>query len=288
MNQRNKAVVIDHLQKKFGLIWKNTALDDISMEVEEGKCVAIVGHNGAGKTTLMKIISGIIEKYEGHVITSSRCGFCSENPINFDFINAKRNLKYYYGGNNFDDDFNNIFHQLNLESNIHVSGFSKGMKRKLDIARVILSGNKILLLDEPFDGLDPMVSRELISLIKRLKNEGNTLIISTHQLEKLDEIADDFYFFQNGKILRVMKADEMARIFVIKIRNLEINLETKNNSSYKLININEGKFVVKLNEGNTENDLIKEIMNKGGNIEYFSRISLNDLYLAINEDGDSI
>lgn len=289
MNLEHKAVVINHLQKKFGFIIKNTALDDISMEIQEGKCVAIVGHNGAGKTTLMKIISGIIEKYEGEVITSSRCGFCSENPINFDFMNARRNLKYYYEGSTFNDDLNNIFRQLNLENNIlHVGGFSKGMKRKLDIARAILSGNKILLLDEPFDGLDPTVSRDLICLIKTLKSKGHTLIISTHQLEKLDEIADDFYFFQKGKILRVMKADEMARIFLIKIKNPEMNLEAMNNSSYKLINIKEGKFVVKLKEGNTENDLIKEIMNIGGNLEYFSRISLNDLYLAINEEEKSI
>ena len=284
MKPGNKAIMIHNLNKQFGILRKNTALINVSMEIDEGRCVAIVGHNGAGKTTLLKIVSGIIEKYGGTVKVSSRCGFCPENSVNFDFMKASRNLKYYYQGTNFKEDSENIFNKLKIEnSSLHVKDFSKGMKRKLDIARAILSGSNILLLDEPFDGLDPVVSKELSEIIKQLKKEGRTLLISTHQLGNLEDIADEFYFFQKGMILRAMNADEISRIFAIKLKNPEISLETSKKSSYHIMGVSEGKILIRINEGYAENDIIQEIIKDGGRIEYFSRVSLNDLYLAISE-----
>ncbi|MGP6239756.1 ATP-binding cassette domain-containing protein [Cuniculiplasma sp. SKW4] len=146
---------------------RNRALRDISVGIDEVKCIAIFGNNGTGKITMMKIIRGIPERYDGEFTASSGCTFCSEKSIFFDFMNAGINLNYYYSGNSFEGYSKKFLQKLNHENmNLNVKVFLRVMWRKLDIARAILAKSKILLLNEPFKGFNPGVSSDLISIIR--------------------------------------------------------------------------------------------------------------------------
>ncbi len=212
-------LTVTNLSKTYGIRHKNKALNNVSINVTKGECVAIVGPNGAGKTTLIKILAGIGGNFKGKVKTRSKIGYCPEVSVNIGYLDAYENLRYYTymstGKKNIDEEV--LMLKLPPRDQI-ASTFSKGMKRKLDISRALSIGASILILDEPFDGLDPIVSFELADLITRLKENGKTIFFSSHDLARVEDIADRVYFIINGKI-----EDEISliskNIYVIKFKN---------------------------------------------------------------------
>lgn len=193
----------------------NSTINDLSFEIQKSEIFGFLGPSGAGKSTTQKILIGLLRQYHGqakilgkeirdwgHEIYE-RIGVSFELPNHYLKLTAKENLQYFaslYSGKT--EDPISLLTELNLEDaiDIPVSGFSKGMKIRLNVARSLINHPEILFLDEPTSGLDPVNSRNIKDLILRRKAKGMTVFITTHNMALADELCDRVAFIVDGKI----------------------------------------------------------------------------------------
>ena len=215
---------------KFSKSYKNgkKAVDNISLTVKDGEIFAFIGHNGAGKTTTIKSIVGILEFEEGDILIDgisikkdplkckSEIAYIPDNPdiyesltgiqyLNFiaDIFNVSKNdrenlIKYYA----------DKFEITNFLGDL-ISSYSHGMKQKLVLISALLHKPKLLVLDEPFVGLDPKASHLLKEEMKKLCNEGVAIFFSTHVLEVAEKLCDKVAIIKNGTIVAQGKMEEV-------------------------------------------------------------------------------
>ncbi|RIO40342.1 ABC transporter ATP-binding protein, partial [Staphylococcus saprophyticus] len=206
---------IKGLSKKF----KNNekySLKNISFQVDQGEIVGLIGKNGAGKTTLMKLIAKAIRPTDGNILINQKSILKSPNSLNdfgfmiegslFNHLNAIEHLKFFISLNGKVDHRENIEYVLRLvdlweKRHINPSNFSFGMKQRLSLAICLVTEPKILILDEPFVGLDPNGVEKLIETLKQwVQKKDTAIIISSHQLSELEEICNRFLFIDNGEL----------------------------------------------------------------------------------------
>lgn len=198
-----------NLSKQF----KNTlGLDKVSIHIDEGKVYGLLGPNGAGKSTLLKLITQIIKPSSGEIIYKnhqisqkdlSQIGAIIENPAIYPNLTAYENLKVLTILLNIEEErINEVLKTVGLTNtgNKLAREFSLGMKQRLGIAMALINNPKLLILDEPTNGLDPVGIMELRELIKSFKNEGITVLISSHILSEVDQVADKVGILVNGKL----------------------------------------------------------------------------------------
>lgn len=201
-----------NLSKSYGLIRKKFALRNASFTISEAECKAIVGPNGAGKTTFLKILSGVITNFSGQVERNAPLSYCSEISLGYPFLTSSETLEYYRHLVHSKVNIGDVLQLVGLEDHdTLVSQYSKGMKRKLEIARALILDAKLLILDEPFDGLDPMAAREISDLLVRLKRDGRGMVVSSHDLYRLQDVADEIYFISKGSFFRNERVDSIRR-----------------------------------------------------------------------------
>ena len=223
----NNMLEINHLQKSFG---KHDVLKDISISVPSGKIVGLLGKNGAGKTTMIKCILGLLN-YSGEIIYDGK-------PLNhtdvkvmnsigalvdtafFDDMTAFDNMKIQMmstpnrDNSHMRDDILSLLRFVGLENNAKdkVKGFSFGMKQRLALAQTLISNAKLLILDEPFVGLDPLgIILVKEKLIEMCKQKQTTVIFSSHQLSEVKEISELLVVIENGGIRYSGTYDELAQ-----------------------------------------------------------------------------
>lgn len=201
---------IHNLTKIYG---KNTVLDHIDMTIPKGKVYCLIGPNGAGKSTIMKIITGLINKTSGTIIFEGqewsradlqKIGSIIEEPPLYKNLNAYDNMKVVTTMLGISD--STILPLLNKVGlgNIDkrpVRQFSLGMKQRLGIAISLINSPKLLILDEPTNGLDPIGIQELREIIESFKAEGITIMISSHILSEVEHLADYIGFIYEGKVI---------------------------------------------------------------------------------------
>ena len=188
------------------------ALSNVSINVEEGKVYGLLGPNGAGKSTLLKLITQVIKPssgqiiYKGHQISQNdlaEIGSIIENPAIYPNLTAFENLRVLTTLLNIDEDrIGEVLATVSLTNtgNKLAREFSLGMKQRLGIAMALINNPKLLILDEPTNGLDPMGIAELRELIKSFTNDGITVLISSHILSEVDQVADKVGIIVNGKL----------------------------------------------------------------------------------------
>ncbi|WP_316043763.1 lantibiotic protection ABC transporter ATP-binding subunit [Anaerococcus sp. Marseille-Q5996] len=188
------------------------ALDKVSINIEEGKVYGLLGPNGAGKSTFLKLITQIINPsygeiiFRGHEISQndlSKIGSIVENPAIYPNLTAFENLKVLTILLNIEEErINKVLKIVGLTNtgNKLAREFSLGMKQRLGIAMALINNPKLLILDEPTNGLDPVGIAELRELIKSFTNEGITVLISSHILSEIDQVADKVGILVNGKL----------------------------------------------------------------------------------------
>lgn len=201
---------IQNLRKSYG---KRTVLDNVNMNIPKGKVYALIGPNGAGKSTIMKILTGLINKTSGSITFEGRewsrrdlqkIGSIIEEPPLYKNLSAYDNMKVVttmLGISN-----STILPLLNKVGlgNIDrrpVKQFSLGMKQRLGIAIALINSPKLLILDEPTNGLDPIGIQELREIIQSFKSDGMTVMISSHILSEVEHLADFIGFIYEGKIV---------------------------------------------------------------------------------------
>ena len=227
-----------HLTKRYG---NYTAVDDIQLQFEKGSFNAILGPNGAGKSTTISMLIGLKEATQGQVLyePNTKIGVVFQDSVLDEMLTVRENLtiraQQYKGveANRVED----LIHQLGLtafQKQLYGT-LSGGQKRRVDIARALLSQPDILFLDEPTTGLDIQTRQSIWDLLYRLqKDEGMTIVLTTHYLDEADE-ADQIYIVDHGKVIaqgsataiKSQYASNILKIRFKKMKDLEKLLQTE-------------------------------------------------------------
>lgn len=166
---------------------------NFNFTVKKNSVHALIGANGAGKTTLLRLLTGLYEPDEGKISVSGKHAMLLENDYLYEDKTGLENLKIfglYFGY--YVKDYKKYSDSLNITEHLlkRVSTYSKGMKRKLSILIVILINSEIIYLDEPTSGVDPLSRVEIRKIIQKLKEEGKTILITSHDLSEIEKSAD--------------------------------------------------------------------------------------------------
>ena len=224
---------VKNLTKKFG---KRVILDQVSVTLEEGEVVGLVGPNGAGKSTFIKSILGLynidegdvkicgFDVYKQHRDALSKVGCIVENPDMYQNISGRKNLKICALMNDLpkNTDIDSVVHLVRMESRIDdkVKTYSLGMKQRLGLASALLNHPKLLILDEPINGLDPQGIMELRQIVRDLsKKDKMTVLISSHILAEIGQMSDRIIMIDQGKIVDSFTMDD------IRAKNISLEEE---------------------------------------------------------------
>lgn len=203
------AVELQQVTKLFG---RFAALRSVSAEFSSGRCYAIFGENGAGKSTLLRVIAGLARPTSGKVIVSGppetlrqRVGYVAHASMLYDELSAMENLRYFGAlyGIRQDEKLAAAIRSVGLDPALErrAGDYSQGMRQRLSLARMLMHDPEILLLDEPFSNLDVASAREITMLIKKLRDAGKTILVVTHQVSNVAEVADHSLLFSQGELL---------------------------------------------------------------------------------------
>ena len=212
------------------------ALDHVTYDIFPGEVFCLLGANGAGKTTTINLFLDFIPPTEGEArINGINChqnpleakkyvAYVSENVMLYGNFTARQNLDFFakLGGKArlTKKDYYDVMRQVGLEDRAfeqHVKDFSKGMRQKLGIAIAMIKDAPAILLDEPTSGLDPKAGAEFLELLKRLKQEGKAILMSTHDIFRSKEIADRVGIMKEGRLVMQRTREEMAHEDLQKI-----------------------------------------------------------------------
>jgi len=209
-------IQLNHVTKQYHGF---TAVNDLSFKVPDNEIVGIIGHNGAGKSTTLKMIVGLLDPTCGTVKIMGRdirrnsasikqqIGYLPEESPLYDNLTARQYLLFFsemYGmpRKQAEQRIDELLDSLKLPQKDKLTGeFSKGMKRKTAIARTLLHDPRLLVLDEPNSGLDPLTSFFIINYLKTLKAAGKTILLSVHNLFHVEYICDRVAIIKNGKMI---------------------------------------------------------------------------------------
>ena len=272
------------------------ALKDITFSIAENSIFGILGANGSGKSTFMKILPGLIYDWSGEIYYEDRLltkndmilrhdfGYLIESPTFYEYLSARKNLEILARVSNVN--INRIDYVLDLvelsnRSLDKVSAYSYGMKQRLGIAQALLHDPKILVLDEPNNGLDPNGINDMIRLIKNLKSEGKTICLSTHNLKDVEELCTDFTVFKDGLCSNSASLSDQfikSRRWVLSVKNPTLAIsQIKQSDSFEYINSFNDNILIESKTNDTINSMnallqdneIYKISKESNLIEYF-------------------
>lgn len=232
---------VSHLVKHYGKIH---ALKGVSFEVPEGSVFGILGPNGSGKTTLLSIVLGVLSadagNYEWFGQTASpalrkQIGSLLETPNFYLYLSAVSNLKITQSisGRGDQSAIEKVLQQVNLfeRRNSKFSSYSLGMKQRLAIAAALLGDPKILVLDEPTNGLDPVGIAEIRSLILALRDKGHTIIMASHLLDEVEKVCSHVAILKTGTLVAcgavqdVLAQEDMVELAASDLQQLAALLQ---------------------------------------------------------------
>lgn len=265
-------------------------LKNISLKLKAGNIYGLIGENGAGKSTLMKILTNNISGYKGKIKIFNEEMYSKEDirqffagiieqPSNYDYLSGWQNIYQYQRLYNLHIDkikIKKIAKDFNMEKHLKkkVKNYSLGMKQRLYLMQILSVKPKVLILDEPFNGLDPDALMIFKNFLKKLKQEQCIILISTHILSELDNLCDYVFLMKDGEIQFSDSIDEInkTKIYKLKVNNRDLVFNLLIHSGYNVrkekewIIINSPEFIIP--------DIVKRISLSGFKI--FSLIPQQD------------
>ena len=296
---------LSHLVKHYAT---QKAVDDISFDIQKGSIFGLLGPNGAGKTTLLRMITGIFYPDGGTIQLDGKrfdplldireIGYMPEERGLYKKMKIGEQALYLaqLRGLSKADAMEKIkywFEKFEMQSwwNKKVEDLSKGMSQKLQFVITVLHEPKLIILDEPFSGLDPLNANLIKDEIYNLAKKGSTIIFSTHRMEQVEEICDHIVLVNLGKKVLDGSVAEIKQqfkeyIFAIETSHPEL---IKDNTLFTIIDKadkNPNKILVKLSHAVASNEVLKYLIEQQIPIESYNEVlpSLNDIFIQLVED----
>lgn len=226
------AVEIRNLVKEFKTSFRRKplrAVDDVSIRIMPGEVYGLIGPNGSGKSTTMKALLGLVAPSAGQcsifgrdsmkVDSRDEVGFLPENPYFYKHLSGAETLRFYgklcgLGGRELEDRVTELLALVDLEGarDRRLGGYSKGMLQRIGLAQALVQEPRLVILDEPTAGVDPLGSRQIRDLILKLRDQGITVFLCSHLLEQVQEVCDRVGIIFRGKMVREGKLEDLIAI----------------------------------------------------------------------------
>ncbi len=292
---------VHNLKKNFS---NQKAVDDISFSIKRGSIFGLLGPNGAGKTTLLRMITGIFYPDSGSITLDNKNFDPINDIIKIGYMPEERGLykKMKIGeqalylaqlkGLTKQEAMKQIRHwfvKFEMQSwwNKKVEDLSKGMSQKLQFVITVLHNPPLIILDEPFSGLDPVNANLIKDEIFNLAKNGSTIIFSTHRMEQVEEICDQIILINKGEKILDGSVKEIKNNFKDNIYNIGVNAlpEHLMTHIFKVIKYAPDSLSLQLQEGTSTNDVLQYFISKSINIHSFQEElpSLNDIFIRLVE-----
>ncbi|MEO6071551.1 MAG: ATP-binding cassette domain-containing protein [Chitinophagaceae bacterium] len=293
---------LQHLKKYYAT---QKAVDDISFSIEEGSIFGLLGPNGAGKTTLLRMITGIFLADEGTILFNgqkfdpmkdvNQIGYMPEERGLYKKMKIGEQALYLAQLKGLSRQkamglIKEWFVKLEMESwwNKKVEDLSKGMSQKLQFVTTVLHQPKLIILDEPFSGLDPVNSNVIKDEIFKMAKAGATIIFSTHRMEQVEEICDQIVLVNKGKKLLDGSVKNIRQDFKQNLYSIGFNTAPaiEGNHTFQIVKEEaDQSFVVKINDGYRPNDVLNYFLQREADIISFHEIlpSLNEIFIQLVE-----
>jgi len=202
-----EVISLKGVSKKFK---KNLIFEDVNLSINEKDIFGILGPSGGGKSVLIKIILNFIQQDKGSVRVKRKIGFSMQNNSFYENLTLIQNLNYFakmYNVKNKDEKIKSLISTLALEGyeNTRALHLSGGTRKRADLACALLNDPDILILDEPFSGLDSFLVKQLSDFLKQLKEHGMTIILSSHLLNQVENLCNKFIFINKGTATMLAK-----------------------------------------------------------------------------------
>ncbi len=293
-------LTINNLTKKFGYL---TAVKDLSFSINKGNVYGILGPNGSGKSTTLGIVlnvvngtSGDFHWFDGSISTHDalkKVGAIIERPNFYPYMTAEQNLKLVCKIKGVD--FSNIEEKLKVvglyeRRNSKFKTYSLGMKQRLAIASALLNDPEILILDEPTNGLDPQGIHQIRQIIKKIANNGTTILLASHLLDEVEKVCSHVVVLRKGEKLYSGRVDEMISshgFFELKTdKQTELVSMLKKNSNFGNIKVEDDLITAFLNTPMEASEFNKEMFDKGILLSHLvkRKESLEEQFLQLTDD----
>ena len=297
----------EHVTKTYNS-GKKIALQDFSIDVPEGSIYGLLGPNGAGKTTFIRIVNQILQADEGEVFINSeklnpdhikQIGYMPEERGLYKNMNVGDQILYFgeLKGMSKNDALHEAkywFEQLNIDQwwKKKLSELSKGMAQKIQFVVTVLHRPKLLILDEPFSGFDPVNANLIKDQIIKLKNEGTTIILSTHRMESVEEMCDYVALINNSKKILDGKVFEVREkfkknIFTVTLSDVDYDRFYNFTKTHQITEHTTENALVsfELNASEHQNKILNELMQIGKIRSFDEKIpSMNEVFInAVSE-----
>lgn len=289
---------VSHVTKKYGSL---VAVNDLSFEVKDGEIFGLLGLNGAGKTTTFRMILGLLDDYDGEILIdgekinyeiSDHIGFLTEERSLLTKLTVKDQILYYGALKSMKEE--DILKKLDywLErfditeyKNKKIKELSKGNQQKIQFISAIINEPRLLILDEPFSGLDPINVELFKSVILELKGKGTSIIFSSHRMEHVELFCEKLVVLVKGKsvikgYLKDIKKDYKKKNIIVK-GNIDESIIKKNSN---VLNINKAKdeYIISVKDENCLEEIFKLVAKMKGITKFtIEDPSLNEIFISI-------
>lgn len=297
MNENKAALTVEKVTKRYGNF---TAVEDLSFEIRAGRVFGFLGPNGAGKTTTIRMIVGITAPDEGKIElfgapvsneSQNRIGYLPEERGLYKKMKIVDQLRYFAALKNVpqseaDKRIDFWLGRMNLSDwkAKKTTDLSKGMSQKIQFISTVLHNPDLLILDEPFSGLDPVNVEFMIQVVAELKAQGKTIIFSTHLMETAERLCDDIILINRsrkviGGTIREVKGSFSKNLIALRCSGGENVLEDK--TLVTKVTTHADEMELELAENADAQDLLKKLIESGAAISKFEEIepSLNDIFI---------
>ncbi len=287
---------LNHITKSYD---RFKALEDITFSVPAQSIFGMLGPNGSGKTTTIRIITNILAADSGEVLFDNNAlsrnhigsmGYMPEERGMYKKMKVYEQLVYLaklkgLKGADARKKVSYWLQRLDIKAwwNKRIDELSKGMQQKIQFIATVVHEPKLIILDEPFSGLDPVNSELIKNEIAELRKNGATVIFSTHRMEQVEEICEEIILVNKGRIILEGKVKEIKHRFKKNLFSIKYTgiMPTLNESDFSPVQKNGEEILIKLNNGKTPNDLLKTLLQQNTAITGFNEVlpSLNEIFI---------
>jgi ABC-2 type transport system ATP-binding protein len=299
------AIVTQNLTKTYRTRGGSVnVVDHLNLEVGEGEIFGFLGPNGAGKTTTIKMLLGIIypDAGEGYVLgkeigdidVHKIISYLPERPYYYEHMTGLELLKFYASlfGIRDVDKCKRLLEKVNLHRDMTkpISKYSKGMQQRVGLAQSLLNDPRLLFLDEPTAGLDPIAHTEIRDLILSFRDEGRTVFISSHELSEVERICDRVAIIHFGRIVKQGRLDDLLRGGRIELIADDVSPQTEQELKGRLpgaiLSLHDGRLIIDMPEDQSVNGIIDHLRTSKATMVSVipRRIRLEDLFVEAVRD----